>query len=241
MDNIVAGIFGIIGARGLYQDHQTCKRFDHLCQTREEGGFQLLSGIVQSETPLEADTVSNTHQSNSHQNNSPQSIIRQIITHVQQIETKTIYESGTFNSKVPVTDTKVNWRINSKNLFLSPDIFLNTNHGGMANTNHGGVSNTLLVFDNIKYVQWDHTHNNINGSIRTVTDYFYNGRKRTLFGRPSISDPNSFDVKYIGNETNVLNKVKNDHYNINSGRTFCWGVCLVGSVAYLARNMINQF
>jgi hypothetical protein len=133
---------------------------------------------------------------------------------------QTIYSNNKTIIKIPVANTYEKWNIESINKFFSPNIHMGT---------------VELFFPKDCHIGWDRKIKSITDNIQTSENTFLDGQPRMVFG--SKMKPVGLNVKYMGDEKYVIEKVRGEHYGISNLTTTLVGVLFTLSTFYL----INQF
>lgn len=214
MDNIFATIIAIPSLFYLAYDYNNRKRFGNLLENGSDRNFCLNSGSVVSTEPLPNNDFFG-------ESVIGKEIIIKLRTYHTHYHNTPIYFDNDIVINIPIHDTTIDWITNSKYRKITDNITLSNN------------PDSILFLGPETKILWDKKNEIIDNNIKTTEKYMYNNISRMIFG--NIIGKN-INVKYIGSEKYVTNKVRSDHYGINNWLTGLTFITLTLSTGWIINN-----
>ena len=212
---LFCGIIGCVSALRLYKDYRNRYQFNNdFLKNRLVGKNQLFNGIICCNNPIVsqepiASTINNLFLGNFRNNN----IIAKYETKI-----KTTYSYLDYELPYPRYRTTIYWYLFDRNFYTSPNINFN--------------SNKLILTDNSRIYYPQNKIYNIGHNKIITENSIPNNSQITIFA--SKTDTDAYQIDCMGPETQVLNDVAYQHYNIHDTKTLCFlGLLIASGLALL--------
>jgi len=214
-DLILSGGFALGFLLSVRADYCQRQKFNALCETSKEGAHTILTGMVQTETPVELQSDEQVMIESSDNN----FIAKLVETQKKTYHTfHTVYENGLYFTK-----THEIWIPDTIKTTIAENIM---------------IDNTKLSFHPDVRIQWNSKKEMILNNKQIYMYLLRNNQMRSVFVEEQRS--NDPKVKIFGNKEFVENTIRSDYYGINNFKTTILYSLLVTSGIFFVDSLMGR-
>lgn len=217
MENIIYGIAVLGSAIGLTKDYFDRQRFNKFKDDKKVDDKIMIEGLLTSPNPLRSSLIDN--------NNNDVIISKSEKEHKHfhtYYREAVVYNDDIRKISVPVAETYYTWDSAGSDFRLASPLFL---------------GKYPLNLSNNSRIYYDKDESQVLNNTKTTEKSISNNQIKAAFGK---NVDGTFSAISLGNEKEIIDDIRGNHFGISNWKTGCYGIILSASLGILLNNLNNK-